>query len=169
MIALMRLLGIAKIDQMSNGFGQRGGWWVVGQFILLLAIAVLGIATRSEPIQFPIFLCGLVFLTVAAVCGSSGAINLGPNLTPFPKPLARTQFVQHGIYRLMRHPIYTAVFCAAAGWSLVWQSWMALAVSLILAGFFDAKARREERWLREQFPDYAGYEKRVRRFVPWIY
>jgi protein-S-isoprenylcysteine O-methyltransferase Ste14 len=154
---------------MSNRFVQRGGWWVVGQFILLLAIAVLGIATRHDSMQFPIFPCGLVFLAVAAVCGISGAINLGPNLTPFPKPAAKAQFVQHGIYRLMRHPLYTAVFCAAVGWSLVWQSWAALAVSLMLAGFFDAKARQEERWLREQFPDYARYEQRVRRFVPWLY
>jgi protein-S-isoprenylcysteine O-methyltransferase Ste14 len=69
----------------------------------------------------------------------------------------------------MRHPLYTAVFCASAGWSLVWRSWPALAVSLLLALFFDAKARHEECWLRQQFPDYAGYERRVRRFIPWIY
>ncbi len=77
--------------------------------------------------------------------------------------------VQHGIYARLRHPLYTAVFCAVLGWSLVWQSWPALAFSLALGVFFDAKARREESWLREKFPEYPDYERRVRRFIPWIY
>lgn len=65
--------------------------------------------------------------------------------------------------------LYTALICAAVGWSLVRSSWPAFAVSLALALFFDAKARHEERWLRQQFPDYTRYEQRVQRFIPWIY
>jgi len=154
---------------MSNSFVQRGGWWVVGQFLLLFAIAILGITSHATSKLHQIFLFGVVFLVASAICGISGALRLGRNLTPFPKPSATAYFVQHGIYALIRHPLYTAVFCAAAGWSLIWQSWPALAVSLVLGVFFDAKARHEERWLRQQFPDYAGYERRVRRFIPWIY
>lgn len=154
---------------MSNGFFQRGGGWVVGQFLLLLAIAVLGITGRAESKTIPIFICGMVFIVVSAICGLAGMLALGRNLTPFPKPTATAQFVQHGIYALIRHPLYTSVFCAAVGWSLVWQSWPALAVSLVLGVFFDAKARREECWLRQKFPDYSGFERRVRRFIPWIY
>ena len=154
---------------MSNSFVQRGGWWVVGQFLLLFAIAILGITSRATSKSLPIFICGLVFLAVSAICGIAGLMRLGRNLTPFPKPSSGTQLVQHGIYALMRHPLYTAVFCAAVGWSLVWQSWPALAVSLGLGVFFDAKARHEECWLQWQFPEYAGYARRVRRFIPWIY
>jgi protein-S-isoprenylcysteine O-methyltransferase Ste14 len=90
-------------------------------------------------------------------------------LTPFPKPSEGAKLVQHGIYRLMRHPLYVAVICTAVGWSLFRFSWPAFAVSLTLAIFFDAKARHEERWLRQRFPDYLGYEQRVRRFIPWVY
>ena len=154
---------------MSNGFVQRGGWWVVGQFLLLFAIAILGITCRDTSKPFPNFIGGLVFLVVSTICGISGALTFGRNLTPFPDPFATAQFVQHGIYALIRHPLCTSAFCAAVGWSLVWQSWLALAVSLVLGVFFGAKARHEECWLRQQFPDYAGYERRVRRFIPWIY
>ena len=42
---------------------------------------------------------------------------------------------------------------------------MVAATSLI--PFFVAKAGREERWLRDQFPEYAEYERQVRRFAPW--
>jgi protein-S-isoprenylcysteine O-methyltransferase Ste14 len=154
---------------MSNSFVQRGGWWVVGQFLLLFAIAILGVTGRATPKPLPIFIFGLVFLVASAICGLFGELALGRNLTPFPKPSATAQFVQHGIYGLIRHPLYTSVICAAVGWSLVWQSWPALATSLILAKFFDAKARHEERWLRQKYPEYASYERRVRRFIPWIY
>jgi protein-S-isoprenylcysteine O-methyltransferase Ste14 len=147
---------------MSNGFVQRGGWWVMGQFLLLFVIAILGITCRATSKPLPIFICGLIFLVASAICGIAGLMRFGRNLTPFPKPSNETQLVQHGIYGLMRHPLYTAVICVALGWSLIWQSWPALATSLALAAFFDAKARHEERWLRLKFRDYAGYERRVR-------
>jgi protein-S-isoprenylcysteine O-methyltransferase Ste14 len=150
-------------------FIERGGLWVIGQFILLVAIVALGVVFRAESNPFPVLLCGWVFLAIAAVCGLSGARTLGRNLTPFPKPGSRAQLVQHGIYGLMRHPLYTSVMCAALGWSLVRGSWPALLASLLLALFLDAKARHEEQWLRRQFPDYAGYAQRVRRFIPWVY
>ena len=154
---------------MSNSFSQRGGWWVAGQFLLLFTIAILGITGRAASKLHLIFLFGVVFLFASAICGIFGTLALGRSLTPFPKPSSTTQLVQHGIYALIRHPLYTAVSCAAVGWSLVWQSWPALTVSLGLGVFFDAKARHEEHWLRQQFTEYASYEKRARRFVPFIY
>ena len=154
---------------MSNSFVRRGGWWVVGQLLLLLAIAGLGMSCRATMNLHLGFSFGVVFLVTSAICGIPGALTLGRNLTPYPKPSANARFVQHGIYALIRHPLYTAVFCAAVGWSLVWQSWPALAVSMALGLFFDAKARHEEGWLRQKFPEYAGYERCVRRFIPWIY
>ena len=32
-----------------------------------------------------------------------------------------------------------------------------------------AKATREERWLRERYPEYRDYEQRMKRFVPWVW
>src|ERR1035438_3193209 len=78
---------------MSNGFVQRGGWWVVGQFLLLFAIAILGITCRATSKLHLTFLFGVIFLVASAICGVSGALTLGRNLTPFPKPVATTQFV----------------------------------------------------------------------------
>lgn len=148
---------------------QRGGWWVLAQFVILGAIALLGLIDRHPLTSWIIFCGSLVFFTIAALCGLLGAIALGRNLTPFPKPTPTARFIQHGIYRRVRHPLYVAVFCTAVGWSLVWASWAALFGCLALAIFFDAKARHEERWLRARFPEYADYERRVRRFIPWIY
>jgi protein-S-isoprenylcysteine O-methyltransferase Ste14 len=154
---------------MSSKFIQRGGLWVVGQSGLLVTVAIFGVVFHGDGKNLLVMAGGAGFFVLALGCGLAGAMALGRNLTAFPKPSTRTELVQGGIYGLMRHPLYTAVLCASAGWALVWQSWPALLVSLSLAPFFDAKARREECWLRQQFPEYASYERRVRRFIPWIY
>jgi protein-S-isoprenylcysteine O-methyltransferase Ste14 len=154
---------------LSVTFLQRGGLWVLGQSVLLCAVIAGGLFIRGQWHGFALTLCGVFLLLIAAGIGLTGAVSLGRNLTPFPKPSASTRLVQTGIYGLMRHPLYTAVFCGSVGWALVWRSWPALLAALALAPFFDAKGRREECWLRQQFPEYAGYEQRVRRFVPWIY
>jgi protein-S-isoprenylcysteine O-methyltransferase Ste14 len=137
--------------------------------MLLLAVIVCGVVWRSQWRSFPVVFCGAFLLLTAVVCGIAGTVALGHNLTPFPQPSSSTRLVQNGIYGLMRHPLYTAVICGSIGWAFVWQSGPALMAALVLAPFFDAKARREEQWLRERFSEYARYEERVRRFLPWVY
>ena len=154
---------------MADNFVQRGGLWVLGQAALLGAVIVGGILCRNQWQHLALTLCGAFLLLIASGCALAGTISLGRNLTPFPKPSAGSSLVQTGIYGFIRHPLYTAVFCGSIGWALVWQSWPALLAGLALAPLFDGKARLEERWLRQQFPEYATYARRVRRFVPWIY
>ena len=143
--------------------------WVLLQALLLTAIFCLGIAFRNSWSGSALVLIGSLLLLAAATCGVLGTIALGRNLTPFPKPGPDNRLVQSGIYRHLRHPLYTAVFCGAVGWALLWRSWPALLASLALGLFFDTKARREERWLKQRHPEYGEYQRRAARFLPWIY
>ena len=155
---------------MSNGrFIQRGGWWVVAQNALILAVLVLGPLFRGQWQNAAISIAGGVLLSVGGCLVIAGVCALGRNLTPYPKPLEDSKFVQRGVYALVRHPLYSSLMFASTGWALHWRSWPALAAALALAILLDAKARREERWLREKFPDYDAYSRRVRRLLPWIY
>jgi len=150
-------------------FFQRGGCWVLGQFALMLAVVVLAMLFRSDNRTLALTIPGVVLLSLSAVIGGAGAIGLRRSLTPYPTPSANTRLVQRGIYGLMRHPLYTSVMAAGLGWASAWQSWPALAAALALILFLDAKARHEERWLRERFTEYAEYAARVRRFIPGVY
>jgi protein-S-isoprenylcysteine O-methyltransferase Ste14 len=154
---------------MNGHFFQRGGLWVLGQFALIGVVIAGGAIWHSQWRSLSLTVCGILLLLASAAGGLAGAVSLGRNLTPFPKPSVGARLIQSGIYGLVRHPLYTAVFCGSVGWALVWRSWPALLAALALAPLFDAKARREERWLRQTFPEYSAYERRVRRFVPWIY
>ena len=69
----------------------------------------------------------------------------------------------------MRHPVYGGAILIALGWSLA-EAPLGLVPTVLLALLFDLKARREEAWLIERFPEYAAYRTHTpRRFVPWLY
>ena len=150
-------------------FLERGGCWVLGQGALMVTVVVLAFSHRGEGRNFTMIIPGVLLLGLSAVVGLAGVIALGRNLTPFPKPSTNTRLMQRGIYAVIRHPLYTSVMAAALGWSLVWQSWPAVSAAGILILFLNAKAKHEERWLGEQFPEYGDYAKRVHRFIPWGY
>ena len=150
-------------------FFQRGGAWVLGQSVLLGAVVLLAVFVRGGGFHPAIIILGAVLMVVGAGVVLAGALALGRNLTPFPKPTEQAQLVRHGIYAIIRHPLYTSVISVSIGWALVWQSWPALLVAVTLIPFFHAKTRYEECWLRQKFPEYADYERRVRRFIPWLY
>lgn len=152
----------------AGNFLNRGGGWVIVQSILMTAVIVLAVRFPGDGTQLPVIAIGAGLFIIGGYFGIAGVIVLGKNRTPFPQPREDSELVQHGIYARVRHPLYTSVMLASLGWALLWQSVVAGVAALALIPFFLAKARREEHWLREQFPGYADYERRVPRFVPGL-
>ncbi len=150
----------------SNTIATRGGNWVVVQSILMLAVILLGVLFHGDWTRIPVIAGGAALFVVGGYFGIAGVLVLGKNRTPYPQPREGSVLIQHGIYALVRHPLYTSVVLASLGWALIWQSVASSIAALALVPFFHAKARREERWLRETFPGYADYARRVPRFLP---
>jgi len=154
----------------SRDFRARGGWWVVAQALVLLAALVLAPATRAAASfdRAPQFVGVLLVLAGGALAGA-GLGALGSALTPYPRPRDGAGLVTRGVYRYVRHPVYSGIVLAAFGWALAWLSVAGLVFGFAVGLFFDRKAGREEAWLRERFPEYAAYARRVKRFVPGVY
>jgi protein-S-isoprenylcysteine O-methyltransferase Ste14 len=148
--------------------GKRGEGWFLLQMVLF---AVIFFAPQQTCFACPPWLrwLGLAILATGALLGTWGMVTLGRNLTPFPKPIEGGDLVTHGAYRLVRHPIYAGLILGTLGWSLFRTSLVGLALAVLLFIFFDLKSRREEQWLREAYADYAAYQKRVKKLVPWLY
>ena len=99
----------------------------------------------------------------------AGGAGLGRQLTPFPRPVSTGELRQDGIYGLVRHPIYGGVILCLLAWALA-SSPLALVPFAVGAAFFEAKRRREEAWLLEQFSGYEEYREQVRRrFIPYLW
>ena len=154
---------------MGNSWRERGGYWVLTQVALMLLVLALGLELRSPTAWPGALAAGAVLMFAGGTVALAGAVEWRGKPTPFPRPSDDGRLLRDGIYGFLRHPLYAGIILLAVGWGLFCSSWPALVSALTLALFFDAKARREERWLREKFPDYSLYERQVRRFIPWVY
>ncbi|MGH9862201.1 MAG: methyltransferase family protein [Candidatus Acidiferrales bacterium] len=80
------------------------------------------------------------------------------------------QLVQHGIYSVIRHPIYLRILLVTLSVPLVFGSWLALPMLLLGALFVAYRIRAEERLLAEHFGvEFEAYARRTWRLVPYLY
>lgn len=122
-----------------------------------------------DAVERPLLALGFAVGIPGAILFLGGALHLGAQLTPYPRPVEGGSLRDGGLYGLVRHPIYGGALLLALAWSLA-TSWLALGPTLLLALLFDLKSRREELWLAERHEGYAAYRERVRRrFIPWVW
>ncbi|MCE1163707.1 MAG: isoprenylcysteine carboxylmethyltransferase family protein [Thiomonas sp.] len=95
--------------------------------------------------------------------------NRPGNFNIVPEPRQGAHLVTTGPYRWVRHPMYVALLlfmagvAAAAHSPVQWALWLALCVVL------NFKAAMEERLLSGVWPEYAGYQRVTRRFIPGVW
>ncbi|HEX7949126.1 MAG TPA: isoprenylcysteine carboxylmethyltransferase family protein [Candidatus Limnocylindrales bacterium] len=151
--------------------GPRGEGWFFIQVVMLGAIAaagVLGPAWSGSP-RIAGMVVGAVLIGAGGLLAVRGILDLGRNVTPFPRPREGARLVDTGAYGLVRHPIYGGLIAGAFGWGLLAASPASIGGAVVLAVFLDLKARREEAWLIERVAGYAAYRERTRRLLPWLY
>lgn len=149
--------------------GQRGEMWVAVQAVLLVVFIALPSGAGPWPYETAFRAAGWMIAGLGMLLLAQSALNLGRSLTPLPRPKPDGELVTSGAYRFVRHPIYLGVLLACLGVSLATASPLRLGLTVLLFVFFDMKARKEERWLAERYPEYARYRERVKKLIPWIY
>ena len=75
--------------------------------------------------------------------------------------------VDGGIYRYVRHPIYTGDLLLVTGLELTLGSWLVVAV-VPLALLIVKQVLAEEALLSRTFPSYARYCAETKRFIPFV-
>ncbi len=104
---------------------------------------------------------GLLVIAVAI-------LQLDKNLTPFPSPKKDGTLIQTGLYKFIRHPIYSGIIFTSLNFGLYNGSSWKIGVGFALWILFYFKSRYEEYLLTSQFPGYEDYRKRTYRFFPLI-
>jgi protein-S-isoprenylcysteine O-methyltransferase Ste14 len=150
--------------------------WVWGQLALIGLVALVApvlprhvnlgqadyLLNRVDP--WPIRGLGILLAGAGVALSVWGVRSLGPSLTPGVEPLPNAPLITRGAYAHLRHPIYAGMVLLLAGYALAWSNWtLTLIVGIVALLYFDAKARAEERWLMERYPEYRRYALHVRR------
>ncbi len=143
---------------------QQAVLWllVAAQFLLVGALILLQPSARAH-------LSPLVFHVSGIALGLWAVFSMGRgNLNVSPAVRENASLVERGPYRMIRHPMYTALllfmlsYVIADVTPLSLQVWCGLLLVLIVKSLY------EESLLTQRFPSYAQYKQRTWRFVPYV-
>ncbi len=112
---------------------------------------------------------GIFFYTLGLILAITGRIQLGSSWSNIEesKRTVENKLIDRGIYRFIRHPIYTGDAMLVLGLELALNSWFFLII-FPLMGVIINRARNEERVLAQSIPEYSTYQKHSKMFLPFI-
>jgi len=133
-------------------------------FIISLHFFQLEFLPQKQIIQASPFsyVTGSLIIIIAFIIMLVSIKDLGRNLSPFPRPINKSNLVTTGIYRFTRHPMYYSLILISFGVFITKLSiyYLFLSTSLILIIKF--KIALEEQYLKNKFKNYFLYKNEVK-------
>jgi len=143
----------------------------VAFLVPLVWVAAPVFAFADYPLRPVPLSAGIGCLAVGLWLFARSHADLGTNWSITLEMREKHQLVTHGVYRVLRHPMYSALLLYSLGQALVVPNWIAgpsyaVAMSLLCA----FRLGPEERMMLEAFgKDYEAYMVRTKRLVPGIW
>ena len=109
---------------------------------------------------------GITISTLAMIIFLAAGINLGKNYSPCYDSHLPEDIIQHGLYKFIRHPIYTSNLLLMLGVFISCGSALILINLNILFVYYLLSAYLEERQLIKHFPKYKKYKNNTGMFLP---
>ncbi len=110
--------------------------------------------------------CGIAITSLAMILFFIAGINLGDHYTPCYDSYIPEDIIQNGVYKLIRHPIYTSNLLLIIGVFIACGSALILINFFILFIYYLMAALSEEKALLNHFPQYKKYKKQTGMFLP---
>ncbi len=145
---------------------------VVGLFMIPALYVLTGFPASFDRPFIPIIAWLGVAATIAALwVFRRSHVDLGRNWSISLEVREQHALVKTGIYRHIRHPMYSSFFLLGIAQMLLLANWFAGLAGIVGAGIlFAFRVRREEQMMLESFgDDYRAYMAESKRVVPWIF
>jgi protein-S-isoprenylcysteine O-methyltransferase Ste14 len=157
----------------SHGFYRFFAWeFIVALFLVNINLWFYAPLSWHQLVSWALLLVSLVPLAlgVRSLVSQGKPVahrELEPQLMAFEKTSA---LVTTGIYRYIRHPLYSALLFLTWGIFFKAPDWPAMLLALAATLFLVATARADEAECVRFFgPTYQAYMKRTKRFVPFVF
>ncbi|MFJ6718739.1 methyltransferase family protein [Streptomyces sp. NPDC091259] len=114
---------------------------------------------------------GVALIAVGLAVRAWGMSTLGRFYTRTLRTTEGQRIVQEGPYRLIRHPGYCGSLLVWSGYPLGLGNWIScVIVTLLLLSAYTWRINAEEKLLLGSFGEqYARYQERTKRLVPFLY
>ena len=111
---------------------------------------------------------GVIILAGALVVFWRAHADLGLNWSPTLEIREKHELITHGIYGVIRHPMYASQWLWVIAQPLLLQNWIAGWLDLLVfILFYSLRVRAEEQLMLEQFGDeYRSYMQKVGAVLP---
>jgi len=158
----------------SRRFGERGGRLVnfITRNILGIPVWVVGLIMAFRESAPTLFRPGIATNVLGWLLVAVGPIPIILGLWMLGwrsfRPAKGDSLVSRGIYRFVRHPIYSGVLLEFLGGALLHPTWPAMLACALGSGYVYIQARLEEWDLVRRVPGYSEFMNRVPRFFPRI-
>lgn len=156
----------------AHGFYRFWAWEAIIALILLNAPAWFRepLAWR-QVISWLLLVASLIPLVLGlrllGRAGRAEEVRSDASLLGFEKT---TELVTSGVYRSIRHPMYSSLLLLAWGAFFKAPSWLGAALAAVATGCLVATARAEEQEnIRFFGPAYEAYMRRTRMFIPFLF
>lgn len=143
----------------------------LGLFLIPGLYALTGFpASLDRPFIAAIAWLGLVPLCASLWLFRRSHVDLGRNWSVSLEIRQHHTLVKTGVYRHIRHPMYTSFFLLGLAQMLLLPNWLAGPSGLIgVAILFVFRVRREERMMLQMIGDeYRAYIATTKRLIPWV-
>jgi len=143
----------------------------LGLLFVPLVYVITGFPQVAERPFSPVIAgLGIVCLIAALWVFYRSHAELGRNWSISLELRGNHRLVRTGIYRLVRHPMYSSFFLLGLSQLLLLPNWVAGAAGIVGAGVLYAfRIQREEKMMLENFGDeYRLYMRETKRLVPWL-
>ncbi|MEI6593934.1 MAG: isoprenylcysteine carboxylmethyltransferase family protein [Bacteroidota bacterium] len=136
--------------------------------LLLFVIYFIPVFTCSFRTNYIFRYASLSVAIIGFMIITLAILQLNKNLTPFPTPKENGTLIQNGLYKFVRHPIYTGIILLTVGFGFYRSSIWEISIGFALWILFYFKSKYEENLLAKHFDDYGKYKKTTGRFFPFI-
>jgi len=145
--------------------------WIATLILPLISIATPLLSFAEYPLYPAAFFVGIACLAVGLWLFYRSHADLGINWSISLELRENHRLVTCGVYRRIRHPMYTAIFVQAIAQALLLPNWLAGPACLIaFLVMFSLRLRPEESMMMEKFGgDYVSYIGRTKRLIPSVW
>ena len=165
---------VFKNNHDSSSFGEkRSFYFILGSIVLTILVTGFWILLEMPYYNAPpmwVHVVGLSVYALGLFIRFYAIYTLGKYFTRHVSVDETHHLIEHGPYKLFRHPAYVGLFLLGIVTPLYFGHGIGLVLGILLMGItLHKRMVLEEKALEKQNPAYTSWKQKRYRFIPYIY